>query len=288
MKIIITGINNYLGNKLKTYFLEENHDVTCLVRNKTPLLQTSESNTNLSIIYGDLIRDSYSNKFPEDLDAAYYFSNYTSEQGGIYQELELLSLQSYIKKLRRVNCPHLIYVIPLRSPINENINELLRLSYIPFTVVRTSNIIGKSSALLQVFEHLSNELVIISNSRLAKSRCQPIALNDALIYLDFIAHNPVTFNQSFDLGGPDILNYQEMLEQYLKFRNIQKAMITLPFVHVSLSSFWLSRSGGLPKSTAKAFSENIKGDILCKDDLLSAMFPHQRLNFQEALQLALE
>jgi hypothetical protein len=287
MKILLTGINNYLGNKLKTYFLEENHDVTCLVRNKIPLLQ-AENSPNLSLIYGDLIRDNYSNHFPEDLDAAYYFSNYTSEQGGIYQELELLSLQSYIKKLRRVNCAHLIYVIPLRSPINENVKELLRLSYIPFTVVRTSNIIGKSSALMQVFEHLSNELVIISNSRLAKSRCQPIALSDALTYLDFIAHNPVAFNQSFDIGGPDILNYREMLEHYLKFKNIHKAMITLPFVHVSLSSFWLSRSSGLPKSTARAFSENIKGDILCEENRITDLFPHQRLHFKESLRLALD
>src|SRR5690554_5783181 len=169
MKILLSGINNYLGNKLKTYFLEENHEVVCLVRNKAPFVPKNEVHPNLSTIYGDLIRDTYSDNFPENLDAAYYFSNYTSEQGGIYQELELLSLQSYIKKLRRVNCPHLIYVIPLRSPINENVKELLKSSYIPFTVVRTSNIIGQSSALMQVFKQISSEFIIISNSRLAKS-----------------------------------------------------------------------------------------------------------------------
>lgn len=287
MKILLTGINNYLGNKLKTYFLEENHDVICLVRNKAPFTPNSEIHPHLSTIYGDLIRDTYSDGFPEDLDAAYYFSNYTSEQGGIYQELELLSLQSYIKKLRRVNCPHLIYVIPLRSPINENVKELLKASYIPYTVVRTSNIIGKASALIQVFKQISNEFIIVSNSRLAKSRCQPIALSDALIYLDFIAHNPVVFNQSFDIGGPDILTYREMLEEYLKVKKIKKTIITLPFVHVLLSGYWLSRSSGLSKSIAQAFSENIKGDILCENNDIQDIFPHNNLHFKESLKIAL-
>ena len=287
MKILITGINNYLGNKLKTYLLAEDHEVVCLLRNKSTSKPHTENHPKLSLIYGDLIRDTYSNNFPEGLDAAYYFSNYTSEQGGIYQELELLSLQTYIKKLRRVHCSHLIYVIPLRSPINENVKELIRTSYIPFTIIRTSNIIGKSSALMEVFNQISNELAIISNSRLAKSRCQPIALSDALLYLDIIAHNPLAFNQSFDIGGPDVLTYREMLEEYLKLKKKNKIIITLPFVHVSLSSLWLSRSSGLPKSIAQAFSENIKGDILCENNRINEIFFHQSLPFKESLKIAL-
>ena len=288
MKILLTGINNYFGKQLKTFFLEKNNEVACLVSNKILFFQSVEKHPNLKVISADLIREKFSDKFPKNLDVAYYFGNYTSEQGGIYKEIELLSLQNYIKKLRRVQCSHLIYVASLRSVVNEFVEELLKESYIPYTIIRTGNLIGKSSSLIQIFEQMSSKLVIFSNSRLAKSRCQPIALQDALIYLDFITDNPIAFNQSFDLCGPDILSYREMLEYYLEYKGINKTIITFPFTNLTFSTYWLSKNSGIPKAMARAFIENIKGDILCENNGIYELFIHQRLHFKEALAEALK
>jgi hypothetical protein len=75
-----------------------------------------------------------------------------------------------------------------------------------------------------------------------------------------------------------------MLDQYLKFKNIKKNIITLPFIHLIFSTFWLSKNSGISKATARAFSENIKGDILCENNCINTLFPHQSLHFEEALQ----
>jgi len=284
MNILLTGINNYLGKELAFFFIKKEYKVTCLVRSETLLLADEKANENLSIIRGDLIREKYSQNFPEDLDVAFYFSYYVAEQGDIYQELEILSLQNYIKKARRVNCPHLIYVMPLRSPVNEDIQSLLEDSYIPYTIVRTSNIVGKNSLLIKIFKKMASNIAIVSNSKLASSKCQPIALSDAITYLDFIAFNPATFNQTFDIGGPEILSYREMLIQFLKIANIKKSIITLPFVHTLFSTFWLSKAGGLPRTIAHAFSENIQGDLLCEENRIHDLFPHTSLKFSEAVR----
>lgn len=288
MNILITGINNYLGDKLKSYFLEGPNHVTCLVRREKLFLNGTENHPNLSLIRGDLIREQYSEEFPSDLDVAFYFSNYTSEQGGIYEDLELLSLQNYIRKLRLVNCPHFIYVMPLRSPVTERLANLLNESYIPNTIVRTSNIVGKSSPLMDIFKYMTSKFVIITDAKLAESRCQPIALSDALIYLDFIAQNPILFDESFELGGPDTLTYREMLEQYLKLMNINKTIITAPFIHHAISTYWLSRTIGVSKATAQAFNKNVQGDILCKDNHIIEFFPHECMSFKDALKIALD
>lgn len=214
MKILLHGVNNYLAEQLVSFFLSQSHHVTCLARNETSFLKRTPK-THLHVIKGDLIREKFSSPFPDDLDVSYYFSLYAAEQGGIYQEIELLALRNYIKKLRRVHCQHLIYVIPLRSPVNEEVEAVLKGSYIAYTIVRTSNIVGKNSLLMQIFQKMAQKLLIVSNQRMAQSRCQPIALQDALTYLDFIAFNPATFNQRFDIGGSEILNYREMLDQYL-------------------------------------------------------------------------
>lgn len=288
MKILLTGINNYFGKQLNTFLLEKNNEVICLVRNEVIFSQSVEKHPNLKVISADLIREKFSDKLPESLDAAYYFGNYTSEQGGIYKEIELLSLQNYIKKLRRVQCSHLIYVTSLRSVIHELVEELLKESYIPYTIIRTGNIIGKSSSLIQIFEQMSSKLMIVSNTRLATSRCQPIALQDALAYLNFITDNPIAFNQSFDLCGPDILSYREMLESYLEYKGINKTIITFPFVNLTFSTYWLSKNSGIPKAMARAFIENVKGDILCEYNGIHELFIHQPLHYKEALAEALK
>src|SRR5690606_19917436 len=175
MNILLTGINNYLGKELALFFLEREYQLTCLVRNETSFLSSLATKSNLSLIHGDLIREKFSDRFPDNIDVAFYFSYYVAEQGEIYHELELLSLQNYIKKMRRANCSHLIYVMPLRSPVHNDIKKILKESYIPYTIVRTSNIVGKNSLLMEIFEKISNNVAIISNTRLASSKCQPIA-----------------------------------------------------------------------------------------------------------------
>lgn len=284
MNILLTGINNYLGKELTFFFLKKQYNVSCVVRSETLLLADEKANSNLSVIRGDLIREKYSQSFPTDLDVAFYFSYYVAEQGDIYQELEILSLQNYIKQARRVNCPHLIYVMPLRSPVNEDVKHLLEGSYIPYTIVRTSNIVGKNSLLINIFRQMAKNIAIVSNSKLASSKCQPIALSDAITYLDFIAFNPATFNQTFDIGGPEILSYREMLTEFLKISNIKKSIITVPFVHNLFSSYWLSKASGLPRPIALAFSENIQGDLLCQENRIHDLFPHTNLKFSDAVR----
>lgn len=287
MNILLTGVNNYLGQELVSFFLHKEYKVTCLIRSETLFYAKKKTKENLSTIQGDLIREKYSQNFPEDLDVAFYFSYYIAERGDIYQDLELLSLQNYIKKARRVNCSHLIYVLPLRSPVIDEVRELLEDSYIPYTIIRTSNIVGRDSLLMQIFKRMTNNMTIISNTKLAKSRCQPIALSDAIAYLDFIAFNPAVFNQSFDIGGPEILSYKEMLVEFMKLSKVKKKIITLPFAHTFFSTFWLSTTGGLPKKIAGAFSKNIQGDLLCEDNKIHDLFPHTCLTFKEAVSKAI-
>lgn len=287
MNILLTGVNNYLGQELVSFFINQEYNVTCLVRSESLFYSKKKTQKNLSTIQGDLIREKYSKSFPDDLDVAFYFSYYIAEGGDIYQELELLSLQNYIKKARRVNCSHLIYVLPLRSPVIDEVKELLEESYIPYTIIRTSNIVGKDCLLIQIFKKMISNMTIISNTKLAESRCQPIALSDAIAYLDFISFNPAVFNQSFDIGGPEILSYKEMLIEFMRLSKVKRTVITLPFVHTFFSTFWLSTTGGLPKKIAGAFSRNIQGDLLCEDNKIHDLFPHTCLTYSEAVTKAI-
>lgn len=283
MNILLTGINTYLGVNFQSYLLERGYRVTTLVRKTHALKNPPQPQENLTILYGDMIRESYSDNIPHNLHAAYYFSTYSTEQGGVYKNLELLALQNLVKKLRRVHCHHLVYVASLRSPVNKDVALLLAASYIPYTVVRTSNIVGKDSALLEIFKEYSKQFVILSNRHLSKSKAQPIAISDALAYLEFIANHPKTFHKNLDMGGPEILSYREMITQYLEIIGVKKRIVTIPFINDRFSAYLLQTNGNIPKEMARSFQRNIKGDLLCSNDFLHDLFPRKRLTFKEAL-----
>ena len=118
-------------------------------------------------------------------------------------------------------------------------------------------------------------------------RTQPIALQDLLAYLNFILLNPVTFNQSFDLGGPDILSYKDMLKAYMKLIKIKRPILVLPSLSNRLSALVMSLNTGVSVPAAKAFGDYITTDLLCENNMIYELFPHERLSFEQAIREAL-
>ncbi|SEN00381.1 Nucleoside-diphosphate-sugar epimerase [bacterium A37T11] len=281
-------MNNYLGKKLALHLAGQDHEVACLVRHKAFSNAEFEKYDNLSILQADLLRETYGSNMPLRTDVAFYVNEISSERGGIYRDMELISLQNYIKKLRRISCEHLIYLTRLRSPIAEDALQMLHKSYIPFTVVRTSNIIGKESTLMNIMGKLTSNKVILASSLIAKSRTQPIALKDVFSYLKFMIMNAQVFDRKFDLGGPDSLSYEEMVQKYLEICQIKhRHIIQLPIKNGCLPDLLLSFSTGLSRPSARAFLKTASYDLLCEEDGLQEIFPYQATRFVEAVKLAI-
>lgn len=287
MNTLITGLNNYLGKRLAWHLADEGYMTSCLVRNEKHFLETTEKHPNLSVIRGDLVRERYTPTIAEHIDVAIYLSQDSAEWNEQYKNLELLSLINFIKQARRSNSQQLIYITRLRTPFLEEVKQILIDSYIAYTIVRISNIIGKESILVEMMKKISSRLVIFANQRLVKMRAQPIALQDLLTYLSFIVLNPAAFNQSFDIGGPDILSYKEMLSTYMKQIHVNKPIISLPSFNNRLSAFVISLTTGVSVPTARAFGENITQDLLCENNHIHDLFPHECLTFEQALKEAL-
>ena len=286
MNILITGLNNYLGEKVASYFAEQGDHVFCLVRSKVLFMRKRSPEPNITVIEGDLFREKYAPEMPAEVDIAFYLNQELADRGGIHRDMEIISVQNYVKKLRRISCQHFMYVSRMRSPLVDEVTQLLRQSYIPYTVVRTSNIIGKGSLLMEVMAKITSKFFILSTSQIARSQCQPIALADVLCYLKLMMLNPDVFNRKFDLGGPDSLSYKEMIQRYLEICKRKRPIIALPGM-VLLADLWLSFSAGISLSLARNFNYNASYDLLCEDETLKELFPHTSLQFDEAVRLAL-
>lgn len=287
MNVLLAGLNNYLGKRLACYLADEGNKVFCLVRNETHFLNTTRSHLNIFAVRGDLIRERYAPGLPEELDCAIYLSQDTAEWNDEYRDMELLSLNNFVKQARRLHAAHLLYVTRLRTPFVAQAYDLLRKSYIHFTFLRISNIIGKDSVLLQMMENLSAKMVIFANQRLARLKAQPIALADLLTYISFLMVNPVAFDQVFDIGGTSVLSYREMLEKYLKMNKLSRKIIPVPDSNNELSAYIMSMTTGVSLEAARAMGEHITDDLLCEENKVHELFPHDCLSFEDALQEAM-
>lgn len=287
MNTLITGLNNYLGKRLAFHLADEGYSTSCLVRNEQHFLESIEQHPNLTAIQGDLLREKYTPAIADDVDVAIFLSQDAAEWNEQYKNLELLSLINFIKQARKSNSQQLIYITRLRTPFIEEVKQILTDSYISYTIIRISNIIGKGSILMEMMKKISTKLFIFANQRLVKLRTQPIALQDLLAYLNFLVLNPAAFNQSFDIGGPDVLSYKDMLKTYLKISHINRTIITLPNFSNKLSAIFISLTTGVSVSAAKAFGEHITGDLLCENNHIHDLFPHECLTFEQAIQVAL-
>lgn len=288
MNILITGLNNYLGKRLAHYLANEGNQVFCLVRNETHFLNTMNEQPNITVIRGDLVKEKFAPAIPYYMDVAIYLSQDSAEWNEQYRDLELLSLNHFIKQARRTNCDHLVYITRLRTPFVSQVKQLLIGSYIHHTIIRMSNIIGRESILMQMMKKISSKLMIVINDRLSKFKSQPIALVDLLTYINFLLLNPIAFNQQYDIGGPDVLSYKEMLASYLKVNKLKRKIITVPSVSNELSAIMISLTTGVSVSAARAYGENITSDLLCADNRIHEIFPHECLPFEEALCEAIE
>lgn len=287
MNILITGLNNYLGSKLVRYLAIENgfQDIYCFIRNRKLFDQMTIS--NLHLVECDLLKSSFFTPPPQQAEAAIYLSQDSSEWNDAYRDMEMLSLQNFVRLARKTNCHHFVYITRLRTPFVPDVVEMLSKSYINFTVIRMSNIIGPDSILMKMMERISKQLMILADKRLANAKAQPIALQDLLYYINMILLNPSTYNQQFDIGGLDTLSYKDMLQKYLDITHAKRKIIEIPSIGNEIAALFVSMITGVGVPAARAYNENITGDVLCTENRIHDLFPLVCLRFEEALKATL-
>jgi len=296
MRILLTGANGYIGTRLLPVLLEQGHDVVCMVRDKRRFAEESDFGNKVKIITGDLLQPESLNNIPEDIDAAYYLVHSMSSSGDKFSEQEFESAMHFVKAIQKTKCRQLIY---LTGIVNDEdlskhltsrlaVEKELKKSGIAYTILRAAIIIGSGSASFEIIRDLTEKLPIMVAPKWVNTLCQPIAIRDVLGYLNGILMNEKAFNQTFDIGGPDVLTYKQMMLQYAASRNLKRWIITVPVLTPKLSSLWLNLVTSVPYSLARSLVDSMKNEVVCKDELIKEVVPRICVSYKKALKLAFE
>ena len=296
MKILLTGANGYIGRRLLPFLVEQGHEVVCLVRDRRRMELDDSLLSKVSFFEADLLHSEQLQDLPADLDAAYYLVHSMGASYNDFSRMEQLTAENFIENLAKTKVRQLIYLggisnaTDLSSHLQSRlkVEEILGKSHIPLTVLRAAIIIGSGSASFEIIRDLVEKLPVMIAPRWLQTRCQPIAIRNVLEYLSGVLLDERTFHTSFDIGGPDILTYKEMLQQFAAFRGLKRLIISVPVLSPRLSSYWLYFITSTSFSLARSLVDSMRNEVVMQNDSIHHLVPVELLSYRQALAKAFD
>lgn len=293
MKVLITGANGYIGTRLLPVLLEKGHEVICLVRDKRRFKCNSDLGDKVTIVTGDLLKESSIEDFPTDIDAAYYLVH-SMVDNKEFSQLEALSAHNFVQKLDKTSCKQIIFLGAIQNGgersqhlrSRQHVEDVLNEAKAKLTVLRAAIIIGSGSASFEIIRDLTEKLPVMTTPSWVKTKTQPIAIRDVLGYLEGVLLNERTYDQTFDIGGPDVLSFKDMLLTYAKVRKLKRRIFIIPFLSPKISSYWLYFVTSTSYSLAQSLVDSMKSETIVKDHRIDQIIPRKCLTYEEALKLA--
>ena len=293
MKILLTGATGYIGKRLLPALVQSGHQVVCMVRDLNRFKAPESISDHIEVIQADLLNQASLSAIPEDIDAAFYLVHSMSASSD-YEELEKRSAVNFREALNGTKAKHVVY---LSGIINEEelskhlssrkaVETELGKGNFHLTTLRAGIIIGSGSSSFEIIRDLVEKLPLMITPKWLNTRCQPIGIADVISFLTKSILNPKTYDQDFDIGGPDILSYKQMLLQFGEVRGLKRYIYTVPVMTPKLSSYWLYFVTSTSYKLATALVSSMKVEVVCRDHRINDLLKVEPISYKQALKRA--
>lgn len=297
MKILLTGATGYIGKRLLPVLIEQGHEVICCVRDKKRFPTDGiYAHPNVFVYEIDFLEDVRFDNILKTIDVAYYLIHSMSSNTKNFEELEERTAKNFIKVVEHTEAKQIIYLggitneqtLSKHLSSRKRVQEILSQSRIPLTSLKTGIIVGSGSASFEIIRDLVEKLPVMITPKWLNTKHQPIAIRNVLEYLTGVLLNPETFNKSYDVGGPDVLSYKEMLLQFAEVRELRRFIFTVPIMTPRLSSYWLYFVTATSYRLAVNLVESMKVPVIAKNNELEKMLNIKPISYKEAVELAFQ
>jgi uncharacterized protein YbjT (DUF2867 family) len=301
MQILLTGVTGYIGKRLLPVLIELGHEVVCCVRDKNRFpIDGVYKNPKVSLIEIDFLKDINSSgsslSIIKNIDVAYYLIHSMSSNVKDFGSLEEKSANNFIKLVEPTSAKQIIYLggianeekLSKHLASRKRVEEILNKSGIPLTSIKAGIIVGSGSASFEIIRDLVEKLPLMITPKWLNTKHQPIAIRNILEYLTGVLLKPETFNRSYDVGGPDILSYKQMLLQLSEVRGLKRFIFTVPVMTPRLSSYWLYFVTSTSYMLAINLVNSMKIEVVAKNNALEKMLGIKPISYKEAVQLAFQ
>ena len=294
MKILLTGATGYIGKRLLPELVNKGHFVVCCARDVSRLHIPETLQSNVQLIETDFLKPDSLKNIPADIDAAYYLMHSMSTSAD-YDQLELQSARHFRTAMQATTVKQVIYLSGIANDHSLSkhlasrraVEHELSLGTYHCTTLRAGVIIGSGSASYEIIRDLVEKLPIMIAPKWLITKCQPIAIRDVINFLTGVLFHPKTFDRSFDIGGPDVLTYKEMLLGYAKVRGLRRWIYTVPVMTPRLSSYWLYFVTSTSFKLAASLVESMKVEVVCRTNELPELLDIKAFGYEDSLRKTL-
>lgn len=297
MRILVSGANGYIGLRLIQSLLMAGHEITAVVRNRQrfPAGNFGPDEPRLRCVEADFLDAATMDRLPDGVDAAYYLIH-SMGSGGDFSEREKLCAENFSKAARDRKWKRIVYLGGLAAddgPLSEHLSSRRRVerilgeSGVPLTALHASIIVGSGSASFEIIRDLAEKLPLLITPRWVHTRCQPIAIRNVLDYLVGVLDHPETAGASYDIGGPEVMSYLELIQGYCRVRGLRRLFIPTRLLSPGLSSYWLFLLTSTSFPLARSLVDSLTHETICHDRKIQGIIPTELLSYDEAVNLAL-
>ncbi len=280
--------------RLLPALLEAGHEVVCAVRDRNRFWVDLRDRYHLTVVEIDFLEDPRPGILPDDLDAAYFLLHSMS---GSIRDFHLREARTAMNFNQYMAWSKTRQVIYLSGIVNEqklsrhlqsrkNVEDILYQGPFSLTVLRAGIIVGSGSSSFEIIRDLCEKLPVMVTPKWVLTRTQPIAIVDVIAFLTGVLGREDTLGQSFDIGGPDVLNYKEMLKRYARVRGFRNWIVTVPVMSPRLSSYWLYFVTSTSYKLAVNLVDSMKTETVASDDRLARLLGIKTHSYEEAISTA--
>ncbi|HMM95084.1 NAD(P)H-binding protein [Phycicoccus sp.] len=273
-RALVTGVTGYIGSRLVPALLDEGWTVRVLTRDAGKVADRVWRE-RVEVVEGDATSRSTLAEALADADVAYYLLHSMDSEGG-FVERDREMAQAFGRAAFEAEVGRIVYLAGLHpedGPLSDHlasrveVGDLLMASGVPTAVLQAAMIVGSGSASFEMLRHLTSRLPFMVAPKWLDNRIQPIAVRDVLHYLVGAADLAPDVNRTFDVGGPEILTYREMIVRFARLAGmLPRTVLTVPVLTPRLASKWVGFVTPVPTGLAKPLVESLLHEVVCHEN----------------------
>ncbi|MFI2752840.1 SDR family oxidoreductase [Cellulomonas sp. P22] len=297
--VAVTGVTGYVGGRLVPELLAAGYRVRAVARHPERL-RGRPWYDDVEVAAADAAEPDQIRPALEGVDIAYYLIH-SLGAGRRFEQRDRHTALVFGRAAREAGVRRIVYLGGLYPEGQElsphlasrtEVGEILLASGVPTTVLRAAVILGSGSASFEMMRYLTERLPAMTVPRWVDNRIQPIAIRDVLRYLVGSAAMPPEVSRGFDIGGPDVLTYRDMMQRYAAVAGLpRRVIIGVGVLTPRLSSLWVSLVTPVPSGLARPLVESLVHEVVCDEHDVARWVPDPPtglIGFDRAVQLALQ
>lgn len=290
-KIYISGASGFIGRLLTRRLLTDGYAVRCMVRR-----DTGDIPEGAETVQGDMLLPLTLVRALEGIDTAYYLVHAMSGGRAGFERRDRIAAQNFVAAAEKAGVRRVIYLGGLGETgddLSEHLKsrlevaEILKTGRFATTFLRAAIIIGAGGASFEMVHSLVMRLPVMITPRWVTTRCQPIAVDDVIAYLAGCLGDERTTGRTFDIGGPEVMTYKEMMERFGRIEGRNLFIMSVPVLTPKLSSYWVALITPVPPSVSMPLIEGLKNEVVCRENAIREIIPIRLTPYDEAIRKAL-